>query len=223
MVDSSTDSDIENRRNPYAAPAVDFSDPWSDAPADALALRRAHRREESLVKGLAITNFVYALFFGAGAVYEFSALIGHLTGRLNAAWRLRPVWIAMLVVEVCIPAAALSAGWGFLKRKRWAFRCELAVVVSWAMMAALEPLLTSTPSRPALRFLGQAAAHLALAAPLLSAWYLRGSVVFGAEYSEAIAATRRIWIWPRIRAGIILPAIAFFVVAIVLIRLSQRK
>ncbi len=113
MFNRPIDADIEDRRNPYAAPSADFNDPWSDGPADALSLRRAHRREESVVKGLAITNFLYTLFFGAGAVYEFSALIGHLTGRLNEAWRLRPAWIAMLVVEFCIPIGALGRGVGF--------------------------------------------------------------------------------------------------------------
>ncbi len=107
-------------------------------------------------------------------------------------------------------------GWGFLKRKRWAFWCELAVVVSWAAMATLEPLITATPP-PALKCLGMAAA------PLLSAWFLRGSVVFDTEYSEAIAATRRIWFWPRIRAKIMLLAIVFFVVVTILIGVSRRQ
>ena len=208
--------------NPYVAPAVDFSDPWSDGPADALALRRAHRREESFVKGLAIANVLYMLFFGTGAVYEFTILIGHLAGRVDAPWIVRPGWIVMLVVMVCIPIAALCAGWGFHRRKRWAFWCELTVAVLWAMMAALEPLIRSTPP-PALEFLGVTAAHLMLSAPMLSAWYLRGSVVFDAEYSEAIAATRRVWFWPRIPGRIILLAIVFFVIALVLIGFSQHR
>jgi hypothetical protein len=113
MIDRPTDADIEDRRNPYSAPAVDFSDPWRDGPPDALALRRVHRREESLVKGLAISNFLYMLFFGTGAVYEFSILIGHLAGRVDAPWIVRPGWIVSLVLTAFLPIAALGAALRF--------------------------------------------------------------------------------------------------------------
>ena len=222
MAEQTTAEASDDPGNPYAAPPVDFGDPWSDAPADALALRRAHRREESYVKGLAIANFLYTLFFGTGAVYEFSILIGHLAGRVDAPWIVRPGWIAMLIVMAYIPIAALCAGWGFLRRKRWAIWCELTVAVSWIVMVALDPLISSTPS-PAVDYLGLTAAHLMLAAPMLSAWYLRGSVVFDAEYSAAIAATRGLWFWPKIPGKIILLAIIFFVVALVLIGFFQPR
>ena len=173
------------------------------------------------MKGLAITNFLYTLFFGAGAEYEFSIVIGHLAGRLDAPWIVRPGWIVMLVVMVCIPIAALGAAWGFQSRKRWAIWCELTVAVSWALMVALDPLISSTPS-PAVAFIGLIAAHLMLAAPMLSAWYLRGSVVFDADYSAAVAATR-VWFWPKIPGKIILLAIVYFVVALVLFGFSQRQ
>jgi hypothetical protein len=90
MAEQTTPKPSEDPGHPYMAPTVDFSDPWSDGPADALALRRAHRREESFVKGLAIANFLYTLFFGTGAVYELSILIGHLAGRVDAPPRSPP-------------------------------------------------------------------------------------------------------------------------------------
>ncbi len=222
MADQARTEPYGDPGNPYAAPAVDFNDPWTDGPADALALRRTHRREESFVKGLAIANFLYMLFFGASAVYELSILIGHLAGRMSAPWIVRPGWIAMLAVMVCMPIAALGAAWGFLGRKRWASWCELTLALLWVLMVALEPLIRSVP-RPAQEFLGLTAAHLMLAAPMLSAWNLRGSVVFDADYSAAIAATRGLWFWPKIPGKIILLAIVFFVVALVLIGVSQHR
>jgi hypothetical protein len=222
MSENITAQQREDPGNPYSAPAVDFSDPWSDGPADALALRRAHRREESFVKGLAIANFLYALLFGTGAAYEFSILIGHLAGRVDAPWIVRPGWIASLVLTAFLPIAALGAACGFLRRKRWALSCELAFAACWFGLWAIEPLIKSDP-RPALEFIGLTAGHLMLAAPMLSAWYLRRSPVFGAEYSDSITATRQIWFWPRIPAKIVLAAIVFFVVALVLVGLSQRQ
>ncbi len=214
----------EGHGNPYRASAVDFNVPWSDGPADALALRRAHRREESLMKGLAIVNFLYALYFGTGVAYEFSSVIGHLTGRLEAPWIVQPGWIVMLVLLACKSIAGLGATFGFLWRKRSALWCELTLALSWAMMVALDPLIGGP--RSALDFVGFTAAHLTLAAPMLSAWYLRNSVVFDARYSEAIATTRRIWVWPRIPAKVILIvfvfAFVFFVVVVITVALSPR-
>jgi hypothetical protein len=206
--------------NPYSTVAVDSNVPWSDGPADALALRRAHRREESVMKGLAIVNLLYALYFGTGLAYEFSSVIGHLTGRLEAPWIVQPGWIVMLVLLACKSIAGLGATFGFLWRKRSALWCELTLALSWATMVALDPLIGGP--RSALDFVGFTAAHLTLAAPMLSAWYLRKSVVFDARYSDAIAATRRIWFWPRIPAKVILIAFLFFIVIVIAIALSPR-
>ncbi len=222
MADQARTEPYGDPGNPYAAPAVDFSDPWRDGPVDALALRQAHRREESYVKGLAIANFLYTLFFGAAAAFEISILIGYLTGQVNAPWVVRPGWIGMILVLVTMPVAALGAAWGFLRRKRWAVWCELTLAMLWVLMVGLEPLIKSDP-RPALEFLCLIAGHLMLAAPMLSAWHLRGSVVFDAEYSAAIAATRGLWFWPKIPGKIILLAFVFFVVALVLFGFSQHR
>ena len=212
----------EGHGSPYSTAAVDFNVPRSDGPADALALRRAHRREESLMKGLAITNFLYTLFFGIGVVYEFSSAIGHLAGRSEAPRIVHPSWIVMLVLLVCNSIAGLGATLGFLWRKRWALWCELTLALSWGMMVALDPLFSTNRHRHAMDFFASTSAHLMLAAPMLSAWSLRGSVVFNAKYGDAIAATRRIWFWPRIPIKVILIAFLFFIVVVIAIALSPQ-
>ncbi len=118
MSEKITEQQSDDPGNPYAAPTVDMGDPWTHGPPEALELRRAHRREESYVKGLAIINFAYAVLFGIAAVQEVSILIGYLAGQANAAWIVRPARIASLVVSVCMPIAAFGAGCGFLRRKR---------------------------------------------------------------------------------------------------------
>ena len=210
----------EGHGNPYSTAAVDFNVPRSDGPADALALCRAHRREESLMKGLAIANFLYTLLFGTGVVYEFSSVIGRLASRLEAPWIVHPSWIVMLVLLVCNSIAGLGAALGFLWRKRWALWCELTLALSWGMMLALDPLFSTPHDRHAMDFVASTTAHLMLAAPMLSAWSLRSSVVFDARYCEAIAATRRIWFWPRLPAKVILIAFLFFIVVVIAIALS---
>jgi biotin transporter BioY len=222
MADQPTIGNVEDPGSPYIAPKTDLADPWSVGPPEALALRRAHRREESLVKGLAIANLFYTLFFGVSAVIEASSLIGHLTGRMNAPWMVRPARIVMSVLMVSMAVAALGATWGFLRRKRSALGYELALAVCWFLFVAIDPFTLSTP-RPALAYLGLIAAHLMLAAPMLSVWSLQRSVLFDAEYSEVIAETRHLWFWPKVSLKVILVSFAFFVVACVLIGLSQGR
>jgi hypothetical protein len=221
MSEHLTTQQSEDPGNPYAAPTVDMSDPWSHGPPEALALRRANRRDESYVNGLAITNFAYALFFGFAAFQEISILISHVAGQINAPSIVRPARFTTLVVTVCMPIAAFGAAWGFLRRKRWALRWELALAALWCALFALEPLIRSRP-RPLLELLGLAAGNLMLAAPMLSAWYLRRSVVFDAEYSNAIAETRHIWFWPKVSAKLVLVTFVLFGVACVLIGVSQH-
>jgi hypothetical protein len=221
MSEKITAQQSDDPGNPYAAPTVDMGDPWTHGPPEALELRRAHRREESHVKGLAIINFAYAVLFGIAAFQEVSILIGYLAGQVNTPWIVRPARITSLVVSVCMPIAAFGAAYGFLRRKRWALRWELVFAALWFALWHLEPLFRSRP-RPLLEFLGLAAGNLMLAAPMLEVWFLRRSVVFDAEYSNAIAETRHIWFWPRVSAKVVLVAFVLFVVACVLIGMSQR-
>ena len=222
MADQARTEPYGDPGNPYSAPAVDFRDPWRNGPADALALCQAHRREESYVKGLAIINFAYAVLFGFSEFQEVSILIGYLAGRIDAPWIVLPARLASLFVSVCMPIAAFGAAYGFLRRKRRAIRWELALAALWFALWAIEPLFRSRP-RPAEEFLGLAAANLMLAAPMLGVWSLRGSVVFDAVYSNAIAETRHIWFWPRVPAKVVLVAFVLFVTALVLIGLSQSQ
>ncbi len=173
------------------------------------------------MKGLAIVNVLYGLLFGIGANAEISILVLHLTGRMNAAWILRPARFATLVLTAFMAIIALGAAWGFIWRRRWALWFELAFVACWLAMWALEPLIRSSP-RPALELVGLTIANIALAGPALSAWKLQHSVVFNPEYSEAIAATRQIRVMPKFSLKITLIAIALLVVGGVLAAISAR-
>jgi hypothetical protein len=212
----------EESANPYAAPTSELADPWHRDDSEELALRRAIRKDESYVKGLVITNFLYVLFFGAGAVSDISILILHLAGQASAPWILRPDRFAMLFFLACMPISAFGAALGFLRRKRWALRFELALAVWWFLMWTTEPIVRRNNPRPALEFIGLAFAHLTLAAPMLTAWRLRGSIVWEPECSDAIAATTDIWVWPKIPLMPTLIAVAFFVAAMLFIGLSAR-
>jgi hypothetical protein len=55
-----------------------------------------------------------------------------------------------------------------------------------------------------------------------TAWQLRDSVVYKPEYSDAIAATPHIRVWPKLPMKLTLIALALFVVAGVLISLFPR-
>jgi hypothetical protein len=222
MADQPNSITGEDSANPYAAPTAELADPWNRGDPEALALRRAHRKEESYVKGLAITNFLYFLFFGAGSIPEISILINHLTGRVRAPWIVQPARFAMFFFAACMPIAALGAAWGFLGRARWARWFELALAACWFLMWALEPVVRSNHPRPGLELLALALANLALAAPTLTAWHLRGSAVFDRQYSDAIAATRHIRVWPKLPLKLALIALALFVVAYVLIARFSR-
>jgi hypothetical protein len=211
----------EHSANPYAPPTHELADPWNIGDPGTVALRRAHRRDEAHVKALSIANFVYGLLFAWGAYTEIKILIDHLTGQASAPWILLPARLAMIVFETSMPIAALAAAFGFFRRRRWALWFELTFVACWFMMQALEPLIRSAP-RPALEFIGLMAANIALAAPMLSAWKLRGSGVFDPQYSDAILATPHIRIRPKLSLRLTLTMIVLFLVGAVLVILSQR-
>jgi hypothetical protein len=222
MADQPSSFTGEEPANPYTAPTAVPADPWDRGDPLALALRRANRKDESYVKGLAIINVLYFLLIGAGAVQEVTILIAHLAGQISAPWILRPARFAMFFFTACIPIAAFGAALGFVRRKRWALPLELAVFVCWFLMFALEPIVRLNNPRPMLANLGLGLANLALAAPMFTAWRLRGSVVFKPEYADAIAATRHIGVWPKIPRMVVLSAIALLLVGGVLVALTLR-
>ncbi len=212
----------EDPANPYSAPTAVTRDLGARGEPDAKALREAHRKGESYVKGLAIINTIYFLLFGAGAIEELSILIAHLTGVKNAPWIVQPGRFLMFVFTACMPLAAFGAACGFLARKRWALWFELALGVFWFCMQAIEPLIRTT-QRPAPEFIGLALANLALAAPMLTAWHLRRSFVFDVKYSDVIAATRDVSVWPKVPLKLVLAAVTLFLAGGVLVVLSSRR
>ena len=222
MADQPNSFTGEEPANPYTAPTAVSADPWHRGEPEALALRRANRKDESYVKGLTIANVLYFLLIGAGAVQEVTILIAHLAGQVSAPWILRPARFAMFFFTACIPIAAFGAAFGFVRRTRWALPLELAVFVCWFLMFALEPIVRLNNPRPVLQTIGLGLANLALVAPMLTAWRLRGSIVFRPEYSDAIAATPHIRVWPKIPLKLALSAVALFLVGSVLIVIAQQ-
>ena len=212
----------EEFADPYAPPTADLGDPWSTGNTKELSLRRDNRRDEAYVKGLAITNVLYFLFFGMGAVVEIQILILHLMGHVSAPWLLRPARFTVFFLTCCTAIAAFVASLGFLRRKIWGLWIELALAAFWFSSFALEPLIRSA-SRQRLELLGLALANLALAAPILSAWNLRRSPVFSSEYSDAIAATRQIRVRPKLPLKLMLAALALFVAGGVLVIVSASS
>ena len=219
MADQPDAATSKDSVNPYAAPTAKVGDPWSKGDPAALELRRAHRRDDAYMKALVITNLIYALIFGAGAVAETSNLISHLAGGPNHPGLLPAGRFTGYVVSCFMPVAALGAAWGFFRRKRWALRFELALLACWFVLWAIEPLTRTSLGR-GLQFIALTAIHLALAAPMLDAWRVRRSVVFEPEYAEAIAATRHLRVWPRLSLRATLITVALFVLATVLVGLA---
>jgi hypothetical protein len=212
----------EDPGNPYAAPLADLGDPWSIGAPEALALRWAHRRDESYVKLLAIANVLYVLLFGPWAGRLIWILMSHTAGWVNAPWVVNRGWLVQIFVLSCMPIAALGAAWGFFTRKRWALWFEQALAACWGSFWALQPLV-ATELIPALELIGTTALFVALALPMLNAWDLRSSAVFDREYSDAIAATRHIGVLPKLSLDLTLIAIVLLVVGIVLMVLSSRR
>ncbi len=212
----------EDPANPYSAPTAESGDPADRGEPEATAVREAHRKEESYVKGLAIINTIYFLLFGAGAIEELKILMGHLTGVKSAPWIVQPGRFAMFVFTACAPIAAFCAACGFLTRKRWALGFELAFAACWFCVLGIEPLIRTT-QRPALEFIGLALANLALAAPMMSAWHLRRSFVFDIKYADVIAATRHAAVWPKLSLRLVLIAVALCVTGGVLVVLASRR
>ncbi len=212
----------EDAANPYAAPTAEPGDRRASNSPEALALRFAHRRDESYVKALAIINIAYVLLFGLNASHSIWILLSHLAGRVSAPWIMQPGGFAGLVLQSWMPIAALGAACGFLRRKRWALRFEWSLAACWFSAWALEPFIRSGPM-PHLEYIGNAVLLLAFTVPMLNSWDLPSSMVFEPEYADAVAATRRIWAPPKLPLELILIAFAFFVVGVVLIALSSSS
>ncbi len=200
----------EDFGSPYAPPTSDRSDPWSIGPPEALALRRAHRREEAYAKALAIANVVYFFLFAPWTGYLVWILISHMAGRISAPWVVQPGWLVLILISIFISIAAFAAALGFFRRKRWALRFEFALAACWGSYWALQPMVTTT-TPPLLVFIGVGAIYLAISLPMLKIFDLWESVIFDPEYSDAIAATRRITILPKLPLGLTLIALALFV------------
>jgi hypothetical protein len=184
------------------------------------ALRHAHLDEESYVKALAIANLAYFLFFGVIATYYARVLFYHLRGRINAPWVVQPYFLPIQIIIYALPIFALSAAWGFFRRKRWALRLEFLVAVCLFLSWATDPLARRYPLT-ILGRIGQTVMVLAIAAPMFNVPELRGSVIFGAEYDRAVRATPSIRAWPKLTLKLTLIAVVFFVVFLILFGLSM--
>jgi hypothetical protein len=212
----------EELDNPYGPPTADRGDPWSIGPPEALALRQAHRREEAYAKALAIANVVYFFLFAPWAGYLVWILISHMTGRVSAPWVVQTGWNLEIFLSIFISIAALATALGFLRRKRWALGLEFAMGVCWASFFALQPMV-ATRTIPALEFIGGSAIFVAIALPMLKIFDLWESVIFDPEYSDAIAATHRITIWPKLPLMLTLIALALFLAGNAVMILSVRR
>ena len=220
MADQPITTQPEDETNPYAPPS-DLDDRLEPGDLEAPACR-AHLKEESYAKGLIITNLFYVFVFGAFLTSRGRILISHWNGTERAPWILQPASVALQLITVALWICALSAAYGFFRRKRWALRFEWVLAFCLISGTALDPLLRTEPP-PLSAGLGQAAMLLMFAAPLLDFWHLRSSVIFDPAYTHAIAATSQMSVWPKLSRTVTLLELGLLVVLVVSVVLSRAS
>jgi hypothetical protein len=213
MADPALSASQTDDPNPFAPPRTDLSYRSGALDREAEDFRRAHVKDESYVKALTITNFIYFLLFGYNAAYNEWIFISQLKGLVGTPFIVTPGYVANQFIICSMPVFALGAAIGFLRRKRWALALELLMTVCLFLIWMLDPLIRS-PAPSVREFIATGAFVLAIAAPMLNVWDLRRSIVFSPEYDLAVAATPNIKVRPRLSNGLPLITIVLFVVAI---------
>jgi hypothetical protein len=206
--------------NPYAPPEWTFVDrgKFGDPPAE--TLRRAHLREESYAKALALANCLYVFLFGSFLISRLRILISHLIGRARSPWILQPRSIGHHVITLIVVICSFAAAWGFFSRRRWALRFELLAAISFALGALFEQLVLRNPVAND-SVVAQAIFYLIIALPMTDALHLRHSVIFDPKYSQVREATRHIRVWPKLSLAVTL--IEFALIALGVLMALQRS
>jgi hypothetical protein len=194
------DSASEGLFNPYAPPLTDTQDHWVASDPEMEEIRRAHVAEESYVQALEISNCVYILIFGANGCYYSYTLVGHLTGRISAAWILRPDWIALQIDQLGIVVLGIVAVRALRNLTKWACRVEALLVLFlfiWMALGLLiTPLTGNTFDFPS--FFGGSLFGLFLATPTFNLLDIHKSVIFERDYRRVVAATPHIKAYPNL-------------------------
>jgi hypothetical protein len=179
------------------------------------ALRRAHSRDEAYIKAVGRLNYLYAVLFILEGSYYLRFTYLYLSGAINAAWTVRPGWLAFQAACFLTAAFALFAGYGFRRLRRWALGAEVLFMYGalfvWVLSIVAARRPTSLPE-----FAGGLTLMTTLFAPLLNLWDVHRSFVFTPEYLRVISATPGMRIRERIPWAFKLPAIVSFVAFIMI-------
>jgi hypothetical protein len=184
-------------------------------------IRKAHLREESYLKAVGKVNYVYAFLFVAYDAFFLYWTVGHLSGKINAAWSVRPSYVALQANFGIMAVLSLIAGYGFRRLKPWAMQVEALFVLCFLIQWPLFIIAYSEP--PSIGyFAGGVLLLSAFLVPLINLWDVRQSPVMSPEYGRVIAATPGVRIRGRLSWELELMMLVLFVLATTILVFSLK-